>query len=185
LYCYDYKCDRCSFDAAAAYGAIGYYRFPDGGELHVLTTPAWCDQCETITIAEALPDIAFLRAELARYASGKFTDSDREAATGLSQSLDAFVASRRQSHANWISRFERRTIPGRCIECGFSDFRFLTSFTDDNTFPDVFVHPGCNGMMRMIRTCHASPATFFVLDGDGNRVTTSNTTEPCDEPKSR
>jgi len=178
LYCYDYKCDRCNFEAGATYGAVGYYRFSDGGELHVLTTPAWCDQCETITIAEALPDIAFLCTELARYERGDFSDSDREAAATFSETIDAFVASRRETFANWISRFKHRTTPDRCIDCGFSVFRLLTSFTDDDAFPDAFAHPGCNGMMRMVRSCHASPATYFVLDGDGNRVPASNRTEP-------
>ena len=180
MYCYDYKCDRCSLEAGAASGAIGYYQFSDGGELHVLTNPAWCNQCDTITLAEALPDIAFLRAELDRYESGNYTASDSEDAATFSESLDAFVTSRKQSFEKWLSRFDHRTIPGRCIECGFSDFRFLTSFTDDDTCPDAFVHPGCNGMMRMIRTCHVSPATYFVLDGDGNRVSASDKTEPCD-----
>ncbi len=137
----DYKCDRCYVEASAVSGAIGYYRFADSCDQFVLTKPVWCNQCLTITLAEALPDIDFLRTELDRYNRGSFTEADREHAEMFSETLETLVASRTQSIRNWIFRFEHRTEPGRCIECGSCSFQGLRSFSDGDCLPDAFVHP--------------------------------------------
>lgn len=177
MYVFTYKCDLCGFRATAVRGNIGFYRFADGYNMHALTEPAWCHVCNDITSVESLKPLDVIESEIDRLRQKDYNDWDIECAEMLHESVDAMATRRIELLRTQKSRFENRTIPNRCIECGFSDFRTLRSFATASDLPESFLHFQCGGLLRQIETCHASPATYFVLDCDGNRVPAG----PCGE----
>src|SRR4051794_28048648 len=49
------------------------YRLADGAKLHILQQPAWCGACGRFALAEEIPSVEALEAEIAKYRS-----ADRE-----------------------------------------------------------------------------------------------------------
>jgi hypothetical protein len=170
VFCFDYKCDHCGFRATAVRGAIGYYRFDDGQELHALAEPAWCYVCADITSVESLKPTKAIIEEIDRLNRRAFNDWDVECAEQLRESIDDVAGKRIERLQDYKKRFESRTIPNRCIECGFSDFRELASFSTSGDIPESLLHFKCGGTLRQVDASHAIPATYFVLDADGNRL---------------
>ena len=176
VWCFDYRCDRCNFRATAVHGARGYYRFDDGFEMHALTDSAWCNVCNDITSVESLRPIDEIRDEIDRLQKRDFNDWDVECAEAFHESIDDIAIRRIEMLTQHRNRFANRLLPNRCIECGFSDFETLRSIATSGDMPETFFHAKCGGILRQTVTCHAIPATYFVLDADGNRVSAAKTT---------
>lgn len=136
----------------------------------VSTDPAWCNVCNDITSVESLRPTDEITEEIDRLQRRDFNDWDIEFAEALRESIDDIAIRRIELWLQQRNRFENRTLPNRCIECGFSDFRTLRSFATSGDIPETFLHAKCGGILRQTETCHAIPATYFVLDADGNRV---------------
>lgn len=153
------------------FGAVGYYLLDDGRRVPAWTSPCWCERCQTITLAEDLPDIDRLEASLQLIHEQGVSDFDREWAEQTGETPEAFVARRQRNLERAIEAHRGRQAPPRCLECGESDFRFLAD--PEDSMPESFGHPGCTGEMKLITSCHASPATYFLLDRNGVRISPS------------
>ena len=90
------------------------YRLGDGSKLHILQDCAWCPNCGRFVIAEQIPSIESMEAEIK-----KFEDGDPE--------LVAFwrFVSNDEPVSNRISELKKRIRwritrknPPRCLECG-------------------------------------------------------------------
>ena len=173
MFVFTYECDACSFRGNALCGRIGYYVFPDGIRMPASTSPAWCRQCQTITNAETLPTADGVLEEIARLRNNQTNELDVELAEILSQTLAEFVSSRLARFTELDSRFRDRQSNNRCIDCGSSDFAYLRDNGRD-PLPQELLHEGCRGTLRLVETLHASPATYFTLDREGNRVAADN-----------
>jgi hypothetical protein len=167
MFVYDYECSVCHFKARAAIGAVGYYQLDDGKRMWAIISPCWCERCQTITLAEDLPDVGRLEASLQRIREHGWSDLDRQWAEQIGKSSEAVLARRQRNLEQQIEAHRGRTAPPRCLECGESDCR---SLAPDDRLPKSFRHPGCAGEMKLGTSCHASPATYFLLDRNGVRI---------------
>lgn len=174
MYIFHYCCDRCGIEADAIQGRPGYYEFPDGDRIPVLTRTVWCRRCATLTAAEGLAPMDVLREELSRCRAGLLDDQHREYAEAINESLDSYIASRMKAIALVVERFQHRKSPNRCIECGSTDYDYIE--LEDDRMPDAITHPNCGGVLRLGDHCLASPVTFFLLDPEGNRIHMGNAT---------
>jgi hypothetical protein len=140
--------------------------FADGERMVASAIPAWCRTCEAITVVEDLPPIALLSEHLARLKNGNVSDEERELAKMFERTLEQFRQERIATWTEIIARFQHRTSPNRCINCGGFDFEPLHR----ERMPDTFAHPGCSGQFARSDTFHAIPATYFLLDAEGYRL---------------
>ena len=168
MFVYVYQCDACNFCGRARWGQIGYYVFPDGERLPARTDTVWCRECNTFTLAENLPTVGAMLEEIERLQNNRTDEFDAEIAEMLEQSLDEHVASRLAAFQDLRDRFRDRRSPNRCIECGANNFDEVRD--DRDCMPKELPHPNCQGVLRLVETYHASPATYFTLDREGNRI---------------
>jgi hypothetical protein len=168
MFVYEFHCDRCRSRVVAAMGVIGYYQTPEGTRSPALSSPAWCNRCSTVVDAEALPDMSRLAAELHRLQTEGPNNSDRTLAEEFGDNCADFCLRRIKRWTEMLDLFGSRVSPNRCIECGASDFQVLRSA--EGGMPAEFDHPQCMGRFELTQICHASQATYFVLDLEGNRL---------------
>ena len=118
--------DSNAEDTFALYSAFLYYRMPDGSLLHVRQKVCWCPVCEQLDMAEQIPSLVELEAELA-----KLLDPDEEQLRLIAFTQEPLEELISEARARIEWRRHRKS-PARCLRCGSTD---LTHIPDQNEFP--------------------------------------------------
>lgn len=149
---------------------MGYYQLDSGKRIFALVDPAWCNICAGISQVEVNPTKHELQLQIDACASEELAPEELEFFQLSDRPIAEYLGRKRQSLVKLMELVEHRSLPNRCIECGFSDFTLLTDLSTDGEFPNAFAHRGCGGMLRVTDWLHASPAYYFLLDREGNRL---------------
>ena len=111
--------DSDSEDAYAVYSAFLDYRMPDGSRLHIRQRECWCPVCERIDMAEDVPSLAELQAELDRLLAPDEETLRKFAFIDIP--VDDLIAETRK-RIEW--RRHRRS-PAKCLHCGSTNITAL------------------------------------------------------------
>jgi len=174
MFVYTYQCNTCEFRGSARSGQIGYYVFEDGERMPASTSTAWCRDCNAFTSVENLPTVDFVADEISRLRNNQINDFDVEMSQLFEGSLEEHVSSRLAVFTKLDHRFRDRQSANRCVECGGTDFDYVCD--DSGAMPIELPHPNCHGSLRLVKTAHAIPATYFTLDREGNRIPATSAT---------
>jgi hypothetical protein len=168
MFSHRYECDECQLEAFALCGRPGYYQFADGQRIVADSLPVWCHLCSTITLAENIPAIDDLVVRLKQLENGDLSENELEFIASLKDNLDDHIKGCINNCQIHISRFANRRTPNRCIECGASDFIVLGDA--EGRMPQSIQYHVCKGALSLKEWHICSPATFFLLDAEGNRI---------------
>ena len=147
----DYVCSACALHGSAGGipGSTPVYALGGGNVAPLKTRAAWCEMCQTVTRAEALPRnphaVATQLAE-ARTASTSYVDDDDPFMREISALNARYVASA-DAWQHWA--VERSGTGERCLSCG-SVVPELEVLEGDAAWPTRFVHPGCGGVVSAV-----------------------------------
>ena len=113
----EYQLPESGRDEWVLWSAFIDYRLEDGSKLHVLQQPAWCRGCSRFVVAEQVPAVEALEAEIARFRSA---DPDT-LETWAFVSNGASVAEQVAELLRYVDWRKGRKSPPRCLECGAVD----------------------------------------------------------------
>jgi hypothetical protein len=152
-------------DERVLWSAFIDYRLADGSKLPVLQQPAWCAACQRFVIAEEVPSVEALQAEIDRYQSA---DPDTLGKWAF-VSNGAPVAERvveLQRYVEW--RKGRRSAP-RCLECGAVD-------PVPVPISGEFAHPGTGERVVVGSSGWADTAPWFAeFSPEGEQISAPST----------
>lgn len=115
----EYKLPDSGREEWVLWSAFIDYRLPDGSKLHIMQQPAWCAACRRFVIAEEVPTVEWLQAEISRFQQPEFQQPDSEAFTIWAfVSNNQPVAERIEELRRYIEWRQSRQSPPRCLECG-------------------------------------------------------------------
>lgn len=174
LYSYQVGCDRCGLRAEVLWPQWACYQWPTGMTIEIAQCWAWCADCGSVSVAEALKSVEQMDHLLILPVIAQAYDDETKAwraddinavlgyaryprLTNLYGTLTYWKKwNVRQSvvllntlnlHRGW--RLERAS-PPRCLTCGGTDIIPLA--VDHEGDPSPNPHPACGGTIRIVRT---------------------------------
>jgi hypothetical protein len=162
----EYHLSESKHDEWVLWSAFIDYHLVDGSKLPIPQQPAWCPACGRFVIAEELPTIEVLEAEIARYRSDEADTLQKWAFISNGTPIQQRVVELLR-YVEW--RKERRS-PPRCLECGaISPFPIPVS--------GEFSHPATGERVVVGSSGFADTATWFAeFTPEGVPLTESNAT---------
>lgn len=120
--------DTGSPDTVALYSAFLDYRLPDGSLLHVRQQECWCPNCDCFLMAEEVPTLAELEAELVR-----LMNPDEELRQVVAF-LEVPIEKRIEDARRRIEWRRTRKAPPKCLHCGSSNITILPHLDESQEF---------------------------------------------------
>lgn len=120
--------DSDAEDVWALYSAFLNYELADGSLLHVRQAESWCPECDCILMAERVPTLAELEAELAMLKNP--TDEERDKINFVGGPIAERIA---EQERRIVWRHNRQSA-AKCLQCGCVDVVQLPQ-------EDEFRHP--------------------------------------------
>lgn len=146
----EYRLPESGREEWVLWSAFINYRLADGSKLHILQQPAWCSACGRFIIAEEIPSVEVLKAEIARFESA---DSDTLQKWAF-VSNGSPTAGRVAELWRYVAWRQGRQSPPRCLEC---------SAIDPIPIPGSgeFAHPRTGEQVVVVASGFADTAPWF------------------------